>query len=49
MKATTSSVPSSGKQFSVYVASRANQIILGLGVAIVVVLAVLPALRAARP
>lgn len=42
MKATTSSVPSGGKPFSVYVASRANRIVFVLGIAIVVALAVFP-------
>jgi branched-chain amino acid transport system permease protein len=42
MKASAASVPTSNRQFSVYVSSRANQIILGLGVAIVIVLAVFP-------
>ena len=42
MKAANSSVPASDKQFSVYVASRANKIIFVLGIAIVIVLAVFP-------
>jgi branched-chain amino acid transport system permease protein len=42
MKASASAVPSSDKQFSVYVASRVNRIIMAVGVAIIVVLAIFP-------
>jgi branched-chain amino acid transport system permease protein len=42
MKASSTSVPASDRQFSVYVASRTNKIILAVGLAIVIVLVLFP-------
>lgn len=42
MKPPGTMAPSSGREFSVYVSSRANRIVLGVGVAIVLVFVLLP-------